>query len=127
MSSRKILEGKFKFFPTCLPCAPLRHTAKRVFARVFDFCHTANARVCRVPNFYRVFPLLAHVKEARMPCAWSLPCVLESDTRQKIRLPCAFPLPCAALVCTRQTLRLPGARGLAHGKSLGTRQTHGFR
>ena len=87
-------------------CCTKAH-GKMCICRVFDFWHTANARVCRVPNFHRVFPLLPHVKEARMPCA--------------------FPLPCAALVCTRQTLRLPGARGLAHGKSLGTRQTHGFR
>ena len=114
-------------FPHMFAVCSTKAHGKTCVCRVFDFCHTANARVCRVPNFHRVFHLLAHVKEARMSCAWSLPCILESDTRQKIRLPCAFPLPCAALVCTRQTLRLPGARGLAHGKSLGTRQTHGFR
>ena len=66
-------------------CSTKAH-GKTCVCRVFDFCHTANARVCRVPNFHRVFHLLAHVKEARMSCAWSLPCVLESDTRQKLRL-----------------------------------------
>jgi len=71
VSSRKILEGKFKFFPTCLPCAPLRHTAKRVFAEclifgtrqthVFAVCQTftvcflcwltSKKQGCRVPFF----------------------------------------------------------------------------
>ena len=42
------------YFPTSLPCAPLRHTA--------------NGHVCRVPGLCRVFPLLAHIKEVSMPC-----------------------------------------------------------
>ena len=63
--AEKFWRANSNFFPTSLPCAPLRHTAKRVF----DFCHTANARVCRVPKFHRVFPLLAHVKKVSMLCA----------------------------------------------------------
>ena len=125
--AEKFWRANSNFFPTSLPCAPLRHTAKHVFAECFIFgtrqthvfavCQTftvcficwltSKKQGCRVPGVCRAFWRVTHGK--------------------KIRLPCAFPLPCAALVCTRQTLRLPGARGLAHGKSLGTRQTHGFR
>jgi len=81
VSSRKILEGKFKFFPTCLPCAPLRHTAKRVFAEclifgtrqthVFAVCQTftvcflcwltSKKQGCRVPFLCRVLLWSAHV------------------------------------------------------------------
>jgi len=62
VSSRKILEGKFKFFPTCLPCAPLRHTAKRVFAECL---------------------ILAHGKRTCLPCAKLSPCVSSAGSRQR--------------------------------------------
>ena len=36
-------------------CCTKAH-GKTCVCRVFDFWHTANARVCHVPNFHRVFP-----------------------------------------------------------------------
>ena len=44
--------------------------------RVFWGRHTAKMVICRVIYFCRVFLGLAHGKQAILPCAWGLPCVL---------------------------------------------------
>lgn len=44
--------------------------------RVFWGRHTAKIVICRVFSFCRVFLGLAQGKEAILPCAWGLPCVL---------------------------------------------------
>ena len=43
---------------------------------VFWGRHTAKIVICRVFGFCSVFLGLAHSKEAILPCAWCLPCVL---------------------------------------------------
>ena len=62
------------------PSTSVRQSARECHVhevcRVFWGRHTAKIVICRVFGFCCVFLGLAHGKEAILPCAWGLPCVL---------------------------------------------------